>query len=47
MLAGAALMVAADWTGRMIAFPYEIPAGLVSALIGAPFLMLLVRRLGR
>lgn len=46
-VAGAGLMVAADWAGRMVAFPYQMPAGLVSALIGAPFLMLLLRRSGR
>jgi iron complex transport system permease protein len=46
-LAGAGLMVAADWAGRMVAFPYQMPAGLVSALIGAPFLMLLLRHSGR
>lgn len=46
-LAGAGLMVAADWAGRMIAFPYQMPAGLVSALIGAPFLMVLLHRSGR
>ncbi|MGQ7791105.1 Fe(3+)-hydroxamate ABC transporter permease FhuB [Faunimonas sp. B44] len=44
-LIGATLMVAADWAGRMAAFPYQLPAGLVSALIGVPFLLLLFRRL--
>lgn len=43
-LLGGGLMVAADWIGRTIVFPYQIPAGLVSALVGAPFLMLLMRR---
>lgn len=41
---GGACMVAADWVGRTVAFPYQIPAGLVSALIGAPFLMMLLRK---
>ncbi|MFB2552036.1 Fe(3+)-hydroxamate ABC transporter permease FhuB [Ensifer soli] len=41
---GGGLMVLADWAGRSLAFPYEIPAGLVSALVGAPFLMLMLRR---
>ncbi|MBA8822488.1 iron complex transport system permease protein [Ochrobactrum sp. P6BSIII] len=41
-LAGAGLMVLADWIGRMIAFPYQIPAGLVSALIGTPLLLVLL-----
>lgn len=41
---GGGLMVLADWVGRMAFFPYQIPAGLVSALVGAPFLMLMLRR---
>jgi len=41
-LAGGGLMVLADWFGRMIAFPYQIPAGLVSALVGAPLLLILL-----
>lgn len=41
---GGGLMVAADFVGRTIVSPYQIPAGLVSALIGAPFLMLMMRR---
>lgn len=45
-LIGAALMVMADWVGRTIVYPYQIPAGLVSALVGAPFLMVLMRRRG-
>ncbi|WP_022729827.1 Fe(3+)-hydroxamate ABC transporter permease FhuB [Fodinicurvata sediminis] len=44
LLAGAAVMVLADWIGRNLVFPYQLPAGLVSALVGAPFLMLLLRR---
>lgn len=43
-LCGGMLMVAADWLGRSVAYPYEVPAGLVSALIGAPFLIVLMRR---
>ncbi|SHM74209.1 Fe(3+)-hydroxamate ABC transporter permease FhuB [Roseibium suaedae] len=34
-LGGAALMVAADWTGRMIAFPWDVPAGLIACAFGA------------
>jgi len=41
---GASLMIAADWIGRIGYFPYEMPAGLISALIGTPFLMLLLSR---
>jgi iron complex transport system permease protein len=44
---GATLMVLADWLGRMLLFPYQIPAGLMSALVGAPFLMLLLSRQSR
>ncbi|MBB4293146.1 iron complex transport system permease protein [Rhizobium leguminosarum] len=43
-LIGAVLLVIADWTGRMIAFPYQIPAGLISALVGAPMLLVVLRR---
>ncbi|MDU0309942.1 Fe(3+)-hydroxamate ABC transporter permease FhuB [Rhizobium sp. 10PS4] len=45
-LIGGGLMVAADFVGRTIVSPYQIPAGLVSALIGAPFLMLMMRKRG-
>ncbi len=41
---GGGLMVLADWAGRTVVFPYQIPAGLVSALVGAPFLMLMLRK---
>lgn len=41
---GGALMVLADWLGRTLIFPYQIPAGLLSALMGAPFLILLLGR---
>jgi len=43
-LAGGGLMVLADWFGRMIAFPYQMPAGLVSALVGAPLLLALLMK---
>ncbi len=36
-LAAGCLMVLADWVGRVIVFPYQIPAGLLAALLGAPF----------
>ncbi|MEL7525004.1 MAG: Fe(3+)-hydroxamate ABC transporter permease FhuB [Pseudomonadota bacterium] len=42
--AGASLMVLADWIGRYGHFPYEMPAGLISALVGTPFLMMLLSR---
>ncbi|MBX4920745.1 Fe(3+)-hydroxamate ABC transporter permease FhuB [Rhizobium bangladeshense] len=43
-LIGAILLVIADWAGRMIAFPYQVPAGLISALVGAPMLLIVLRR---
>ncbi len=43
-LAGAGILVLADWAGRNVAFPYEMPAGLVAALIGTPLLLVLIRR---
>ncbi|WP_051228805.1 Fe(3+)-hydroxamate ABC transporter permease FhuB [Pleomorphomonas oryzae] len=43
-LAGAGILVLADWAGRNLAFPYEMPAGLVAALIGTPLLLALIRR---
>ncbi len=45
LLLGGTVMLCADWTGRNAMFPYELPAGLVAALIGAPgFVWLLTRR---
>ena len=42
VLAGALVMVLADLLGRTVAAPFEIPAGLVAAVIGIPsFLALL------
>jgi iron complex transport system permease protein len=41
---GALLMVTADWLGRSILFPWQIPAGLVATLIGAPYLLWQFRR---
>ena len=38
-LIGAILMASADWLGRQILFPQEIPAGLVSALLGGAYFM--------
>lgn len=43
-LIAAALLVAADVAGRLVARPSEVAAGVVTALIGAPFLVALVRR---
>lgn len=41
---GGTLMVFADFIGRTAASPYQIPAGLIAALVGAPFLIRMLRR---
>ena len=41
---GAALLVAADVVGRVVARPQEIEVGIITALIGAPFFIWIVRR---
>ncbi|MEL5294668.1 Fe(3+)-hydroxamate ABC transporter permease FhuB [Serratia nevei] len=38
------LMVFADWCGRMLLFPYQIPAGLLATFIGAPYFVYLLRK---
>ena len=43
-LLGAALLLAADVLGRVVARPGEVQAGVVMALVGAPFLVALVQR---
>ncbi|MGC9449033.1 iron ABC transporter permease [Cereibacter johrii] len=41
---GAAILVLADLAGRLIWFPYEIPAGVLASLLGAPFFLWLIGR---
>ncbi|WON77899.1 Fe(3+)-hydroxamate ABC transporter permease FhuB [Serratia sp. UGAL515B_01] len=41
---GGILMVFADWCGRMVMFPYQIPAGLLATFIGAPYFIYLLRK---
>ncbi len=43
-LVGAFIMLLADWLGRMIAFPWQMPAGLIATLIGGPALMWLLAK---
>jgi len=43
-LCGAALVVAADTLARGVAMPYELPVGAVTALVGAPVFILMLRR---
>jgi len=43
-LAGAVLLVAADIIGRLVARPEEVAVGIITAFIGAPFFIWIVRR---
>ena len=43
-LAGAALVVAADLVARVARAPAELPLGAVTALVGVPFFLVLLRR---
>ena len=42
---GAGLMVIADWVGRYLIFPYEIPAGPIAAIIGGAYFLYLMLRI--
>ena len=44
VLVGAALVVIADTVGRVVIEPQQIPVGVVTALVGAPYLVWLLRR---
>ncbi|RCX03077.1 MULTISPECIES: Fe(3+)-hydroxamate ABC transporter permease FhuB [Kosakonia] len=46
-LVGGLLLVFADWCGRMLLFPFQIPAGLLSTFIGAPYFIYLLRKQSR
>jgi len=46
-LCGAAFLVLADLAARTVVAPGELPIGVVTATIGAPFFALLLRRAGR
>jgi iron complex transport system permease protein len=46
-LAGAAFLVLADLAARTVVAPGELPIGVVTAVIGAPFFALLLRRSGK
>ena len=43
-LLGGGLMAIADWCGRMVAFPGQVPAGLLATFIGAPYFVYLLRK---
>lgn len=44
-LIGASVMMTADWLGRQIMFPYEVPAGMMATLIGGAYFMMMMRKL--
>lgn len=43
-LLGAGILVAADWLGRNLLFPHQIPAGMLAALVGTPYFLWLMWR---
>jgi iron complex transport system permease protein len=43
-LAGAGLLLASDVVGRVVSRPEEIEVGIITALIGAPVFIWIVRR---
>jgi iron complex transport system permease protein len=45
LLLGAVLLGAADLIGRTVIAPAQVPAGLVVAMIGAPYFVYLLARL--
>lgn len=44
-LIGATVMALADWLGRQIGFPYEIPAGVMATLLGGAYFLLMMRKM--
>ncbi|MEX1034202.1 MAG: iron chelate uptake ABC transporter family permease subunit, partial [Cellvibrionaceae bacterium] len=43
-MAGAILLLLADTLARLLIAPAELPVGLVTAIVGAPFFISLLRR---
>ncbi len=43
-LSGALLMVIADWVGRTLLAPVEIPVGIIMAIVGGPYLIWILLR---
>jgi iron complex transport system permease protein len=43
-LTGAILLTASDVVGRVVSRPSEVDVGIVTALVGAPFFIYIVRR---
>ncbi|GIP31997.1 Fe(3+)-hydroxamate ABC transporter permease FhuB [Paenibacillus sp. J2TS4] len=46
-LLGAVLLAAADWIGRIVLIPRDIPSGIITALLGAPYLFFLMFKSAR
>ncbi|KGT96055.1 hypothetical protein NG99_00690 [Erwinia typographi] len=44
VLIGAAILLLADWAGRNILYPQQLPAGLLATFIGGPYYLLLMRK---
>ncbi|MEP9380565.1 Fe(3+)-hydroxamate ABC transporter permease FhuB [Aquabacter sp. CN5-332] len=40
----ALLLITSDWLGRVLIFPYQIPAGLIAAFLGTPYFLARMRR---
>jgi iron complex transport system permease protein len=47
VLGGATLLILADLVARTVVAPSELPVGIVTALLGGPFFLFLLRREGR
>ena len=47
MLTGAAVTVGADLVGRRLLAPTELPVGILTAVVGAPYLLWLLARANR
>jgi iron complex transport system permease protein len=47
LLGGATLLILADLLARTVVAPSELPVGVVTALLGGPFFLFLLRREGR
>jgi len=44
VLLGATILTMADWLGRNLLFPWEIPAGILAGFVAGPYLIWLLRR---
>lgn len=43
-LCGALMMISADWLGRTLLAPIEIPVGIIAAIVGGPYLLWILLR---